>query len=156
MPPVCTLCRHVDREAIDAAIVEGRDSLRNIALRYGTSAPTVLRHREHVSGALVLAARAEETTRADGLLEILREGVADARRLRDRAEQEGDTRAALVAVRTLCDIVEKLADIGERLAQAEASRPPASSPVLSRDELAAAVEALLGSAAAREEVPCEA
>ena len=156
MPPVCSLCRHAERPAIDAALVEGRDSLRNIAERYGTSAPTLLRHREHVHGSLVLAREAEEVTRADGLLDILREAVADARRLRDRAEVDGDLRCAVAAVKTLCDIVEKLADIGERLARTEATKPPEPKPTLSTGELADAITAFLGKAAAREEVPYEA
>lgn len=125
MPPVCSLCRHPDRDALDAALVEGRDSLRNIAERFGTSAPTLLRHREHVPERLALAVTAAEVTKADDLLSVLREGVSDARRLRDRAEREGDTRAALVAVRTLCEIVEKLADVGERLAKSELLRTEA-------------------------------
>lgn len=152
MPPVCSLCRHAERTSIDAALIEGRDSLRNIAERYGTSAPTLLRHREHVHGSLVLAREAEEVTRADGLLDILREGVADARRLRDRAEAEGDLRCAVAAVKTLCDIVERLAAVGERLAQAEKTRPPEPKPVLSDGELVGAIEALLARAVAPEEV----
>ena len=105
MPPVCSLCRHAERQAIDAAIVEGRDSLRNIALRYGTSAPTVLRHREHIPGALVLARKAEEETRADDLLERTRRLEDDARRLLAKAEAEGDFRAAIAAVKTALDVV---------------------------------------------------
>lgn len=153
MPPVCSLCRHAERPAIDAALVEGRDSLRNIAERYGTSAPTLLRHREHVHGSIVLAAEAEEATRADDLLGILREAVADARRLRTKAEGEGDYRAAIAAVKTLSDLVETLADIGERLARAATERPPRPVPVLPPDDLVRAIEALLDSAADRKELP---
>lgn len=105
MPPVCSLCRHAEREAIDAAIVEGRDSLRNIALRYGTSAPSVLRHRAHIPGALVLAQEAAEVTRADSLLERTRRLEDDARRLLAKAEAEGDVRAAIAAVKTALDVV---------------------------------------------------
>jgi transposase-like protein len=154
VPPVCSLCRHAEKQAIDAALVEGRDSLRNIAERFGTSAPTLLRHREHVHGSLVLAREAEEVTRADGLLEILREAVKDARRLRDKAEKDGDYRCAVAAVKTLCDTVERLAAVGERLAQVDASRPPEPKPVLTDGELVGAIEALLARGAASQEVPC--
>ncbi len=151
MPPVCTLCHHSDRAAIDAALVGGAGSLRNIAERFGTSAPTLLRHREHVHGSLVLAAKAEETTRADDLLGLLREGVTDARRLRAKAEDERDYRAAIACVKTLTDIVERLADIGERLARAEAAKAPEPKPTLTDVELVGAIETLLGRAVAREE-----
>lgn len=122
MPPVCSLCRHAEREAIDAALVEGRDSLRDIAGRYGTSKSAVERHRDHVPQRLALAREAEETTKADDLLDILREGVADARRLRDKAEGDRDFRGAIVCVRTLADLVEKLVSVAERLAEAEAAK----------------------------------
>ena len=105
MPAVCSLCRHAEREGIDAAIVAGRDSLRNIALRYGTSAPSVMRHREHIPGALVLARKAEEVTAADSLLEKTRTLESDARRLLAKAEAEGDFRAAIAAVKTALDVV---------------------------------------------------
>lgn len=117
MPPVCSLCRHSEREAIDAAIVLGKDSLRNVAKRYGTSPASLLRHREHIPGALVLAREAEEVTKADDLLGILREAVADARRLRGKAEAADDYRGAIACVKTLADLVESLVKVAERIAE---------------------------------------
>lgn len=124
MPRICTVCSHDARAEIDAALAEGRGSIRGIAQERGLSADAVSRHaKAHLPTAIVKAQDAAEATRADGLLEILHEGVRDARRLRDRAEKEGDVRAALVAVRTLVDIVEKLADVGERLAKSGEAGP---------------------------------
>lgn len=123
MPRICTVCSSPNRAEIDEALVEGKGSLRNIAVRYGTSAPTLLRHRDHIPGTLALARDAREVTRADDLLGLLREAVTDARRLRDKAEAERDFRGAIGAVKVLCDTVEKLADVGERLAKSGAAEP---------------------------------
>jgi hypothetical protein len=98
----------------------------------------------------VKAHEAAEVTRADDLLSILREAVADARRLRAKAEKDGDFRGAIMAVKALSDVVETLASIGERLARAEASKPQEPKPNLTDGELVAAIESLLSVAAARE------
>ncbi len=75
---------------------------------------------------VALAVRAEEVTRADDLLGILHECARDARRIRDKAEQEGDLRCAVMSVKTLSDTVEKLVSVAERLAKKESDL--ASSP----------------------------
>ncbi len=123
VPRSCSVCSHDARAEIDADLVAGRGSLRNVAVRYGTTAPTLLRHKAHLPGTLALAHEAREITRADDLLGILREAVKDARRLRDKAEDEKDYRCAVAAVKVLADIVEKLADVGERLAKSGAEEP---------------------------------
>lgn len=106
MPPRCTLCTSPHRDEIDAALVEGRLPLRNIAERFGTSAPTLLRHKEHVPGRLALAKRAEEEGKAEDLLEKLRRLEADLRRLLAKAEKDGDYRAAIAAIRMSLDVVD--------------------------------------------------
>lgn len=123
MPAVCSLCRRPEREAIDTAIVEGRDSLRNIALRYGTSAPTVLRHREHIPRQLARAAEVVEVTRADSLLERTRQLEDDSRRLLAKAEGEGDFRAAIMAVRAALDVVALLHRVNEERRESLAEDP---------------------------------
>jgi hypothetical protein len=115
VPRSCSVCSHPDRASIDEDLVAGRGSLRNVAVRYGTTAPTLLRHKAHLPGTLALAHEAREVTRADDLLGILREAVKDARRLRDKAEAEKDYRCAVAAVKVLTDVVEKLATVAERL-----------------------------------------
>lgn len=55
MPPTCSVCRHADRAAIEAAHVEGR-SLRVIAAQFaGTSAWSLQRHFGHVPGIIAQA-----------------------------------------------------------------------------------------------------
>lgn len=67
MPPTCTLCRHLQREAIDKALV-AREPYRHIASRYGTNTGALQRHKKHLSGEIVKAHEAREVTRADSLL----------------------------------------------------------------------------------------
>ena len=125
MPQTCTVCRSPRRDEVDRALLAGEPS-RRISARCAVSATAVRRHAAHVPKALALAARASEVTRADDLLGVLHECAADARRIRDKAEREGDLKCAIVAVKTLTDIVDRLVDVGERLAaqgQGEA-RPP--------------------------------
>ncbi len=123
MPRVCTVCSHPDRAAIDEAVTRG-ESFRRVAPQHGVSDRALRRHAaEHVSAAIVKAHEAREATRADDLLGILREAVKDARRLRDKAEKDGDYRCAVAAVKTLSDIVEKLADVAERLSKSGAEEP---------------------------------
>lgn len=153
MPRICSVCSSQHRDAIDQAVTRG-ESFRRIAPQYGLSDRALRRHAEgHVPAAIVKAHEAREVARADDLLGLLREALADARRLRDLAEDEKDYRGAIACVRTLLNVVEKMVAIGEKLAQGEAARPPESEPVLTNDELASAIESVLGRAAAREEEP---
>jgi len=143
VPRVCTVCSSPDRAAIDEAVTRG-ESFRRVAPRYGVSDRALRRHAaEHVADAIVKAHEAAEVARADDLLGLLREAVADARRLRVKAEAQDDVRGAIAAVKVLCDVVEKLADIGERLAAAEAARPSARDEKLSLDDLSAMVAGFL-------------
>ena len=149
MPPVCTLCRHPDRAEIDAALVAPSEPLRIIAGRFGTSSATLLRHREHLPRALVVALEAAESTRADTLLEKVHRIEADARRLLEKAEATGDLRCAIAAAKTSLDVVEMLLKVreAERLTRIE---PP--TPILSDGDVVAAIESLLGRAGNRAEV----
>ena len=121
MPRTCLACRHPDRKTIDEEILAGTPN-RRIASRVGTSEAAIRRHAAHVSETVALAVKAGEQTRADDLLGILHEGVKDARRIRDRAEKEGDLRCAVMSVKTLADLVESLVKVAERLARAKAER----------------------------------
>ena len=50
--------------------------------------------------------------------------MKDARRLRNKAEAERDFRGAIGEVKVLGDVVERLADIGERLAESGGPEEP--------------------------------
>lgn len=152
MPRICTACSHPDRAAIDTALAANRGPIRGIARQYRLSPDALERHaKSHLPQAVALSVRAAEETRADDLLGVLKEAVTDARRLRDKSEKGGDYRCAVGAVKTLADIVETLARVGEKLAQTEATKPPNPQPILTDQELVAAIEGILRRATAREE-----
>ncbi len=113
MPPRCSLCASPRRDEIDAALVEGRDSFRNIAERFGTSPQTLIRHRAHVPERLALARRDAEVRSAETLAEKLRRLEEDLRRLLGKAEGDGDFRAAIAAVKTALDLTELAHKVSE-------------------------------------------
>ena len=106
MPRTCTVCSHPNLPDLNAALLMG-ESLRNIAKRFGTSASAAYRHhREHLRLPLV---RAKETTEAGGggtLMGKVMHLEEHARRLGKKAEDLGDLRGAMAAVRELVRIVE--------------------------------------------------
>jgi hypothetical protein len=108
MPPTCKICRHAKRAAIDADLVDGVP-YRDIARRFETSSAAIHRHKEHLPRTLVKAKAAAEVSRADALLAKVRKLESEARRIGRKAEEEGDLRCALVAVKELREIVELLA-----------------------------------------------
>jgi hypothetical protein len=51
MPQPCKICRHPQREAIDAVLAEGSQSLRVIGEQYGVSKDSLFRHSlAHMTG----------------------------------------------------------------------------------------------------------
>ena len=100
MPQTCTICRHAEREQIDADIVTGTP-YRRIAARFGASATSLRRHRCHLAAEVVHAAETSGHERGTSLLEKIHAMEAEAQRLGKKAESEGDLRAALLALREL-------------------------------------------------------
>src|SRR6266850_1869211 len=100
MPPTCTVCRHAEREKIDADLIVGTP-YRHIAARTGTSTGALQRHRCHISNIVITAAETCEIDRGASLLKKIHAMEAEAQRLGAKAEREGDLRAALLAIREL-------------------------------------------------------
>jgi transposase-like protein len=127
MAASCSVCTHPDRAAIDEAVTSKRGTMRGIARQHGIGPDALERHaKRHLPGALVLASKAREVTRADDLLELLRQAARDAKRLQKKAEGEKDYRCAIAAVKTLSDVVEKLVSVGERLVKNDGPGDPVS------------------------------
>ena len=98
MANTCTICRHAERDSIDRALVSDRP-FRHIAERYGVSTSSLVRHREsHIPDLLVAAEEIRRKASADGLLAHLGELQARTMRILDKAEAEGDYKAALAAI----------------------------------------------------------
>lgn len=116
MPRTCTICTHPERPEIDRALLDG-EAYRTIAKRYGAGPSAVLRHREHLPNQLVKASEAQEVAHADTLLEQVRTLQGRALSILDRADEAGDLRTALSAIREARGNLELLAKLLGELQQ---------------------------------------
>lgn len=111
MPRRCLVCLSPDRPAVDEALVGGTP-FRNVAERFGTSVGSLFRHRRScIPAALVRVEEARKGAEAGSLYAKVQALEADARRLKEKAERDGDIRAALVAVDKLLDVVRFLNEL---------------------------------------------
>ena len=120
MPRTCLACASPERSAIDRALVTG-EPLRSIAKRVAISAAGLLRHKSHVSHALVRLQERREERREEKLGDGIFDGI---KQLQDKAldllgkmEADGDYRGAVLAAR---EARECLLSANELLARAEA------------------------------------
>jgi len=112
VPRTCTVCSHPEREAIDRALVEGQSSGK-LAGRYRTlDERAIRRHRSnHLPTTLARAREAEEVSRADDLLDQVR-GLQDrVLTILGKAENSGELRTALGAIREARRNLELLAKL---------------------------------------------
>jgi hypothetical protein len=112
----CSVCSHPHRDEIDRALLGGAAN-RRVAARYGLSKDAVRRHTEaHLSPALAQAAAVERAERGRSLAGYVAELDAEARRLAELLERNGDARGAVAALR------ERIRLLGV-IAQAAVERP---------------------------------
>jgi hypothetical protein len=99
---------------MDAAVAANRGSIRGIARQHRVSPDALERHAaKHLPRALARAVETREDARAEDLAAKTRRLEADARRLLKKAEDEGDYRCAIGAVKTLLDVVALLHKVAE-------------------------------------------
>ena len=115
MPRVCTVCVHDDRPAVDQALVNHRP-YRNIAAQFRLSTSALVRHHDdHLPETLTKAKAAEETARADDLLEQVRALRTKSLQLMLAAEKSGDLRTALAGIREARACLELLAELSQAI-----------------------------------------
>ena len=110
MPKPCSICTSSQREAIDADIIAGK-ALNRIAKAFGVPATNMRRHRGHT---IKLIAKANRS-RAEDLLDGIEHLAAEAKRLQAMAEDLGDVRGAIAALRELTRITELAARVAGEL-----------------------------------------
>ena len=113
MALTCGPCKHPDRAEIDAALVAGAVSLRDMARRFETSKDALSRHKGHLPKHLARVEEVRQVGEAETLLDKVRRLEADARRLQTKAEADQDYRCALAAVKTQSDVIELLWKVAE-------------------------------------------
>jgi hypothetical protein len=118
MPRRCTVCAHPKVEAIDMALIAG-EPYRSVANRYESlSQAAVQRHEEnHLPATLSKAMEAREVPRADDLLASVRGLQRRALSTLGKAEEAGELRTALLAIREARGNLELLAKISGELQQ---------------------------------------
>ncbi len=109
MTRVCTVCRHLDVDAINRALLSGA-TYRMIANQFPVTWQAARRHVvEHIPPLLAKAQQAEEAARASDLLTMAMERDQKVLSLMAKAEQGGDTKTALQALRVSLVSLELLA-----------------------------------------------
>lgn len=111
MPRVCTICIHPEKTSIDSALVSGL-AISAIAALFRVSDDALSRHKSnHIPAKLALAREASEVALADKLLDEVRSLQARTLNILDKAEDSGDLRTALGAIREARSNVELLAKL---------------------------------------------
>lgn len=107
----CTICNHPDRREIDEQIVAGTP-VRDIAGRFGISKSAVYRHKKnHLPSSLAKARESEEVAQADDLLGRIRGLQQRSLRILNTAEQSGELKTALKAIRETRENIKLLAQL---------------------------------------------
>jgi hypothetical protein len=130
MPRTCTICKHGNREAINADLV-GAESLRKIAGRWSVSKTALLRHKaDHLPAAVVKAVAVEEEISGGKLLDRLKALHRETILILQEARGAGtkDNQLALKAVARVEKQLELegrlLAQLDERAAPVDIAQTP--------------------------------
>ena len=111
----CSICNHPDRGEIDKALVTRSTSYRNVSERYGVSVRALSRHKANHLPRLVEAAKASEAAQAvtsgaaliDELDSLLNRALA----ILEAAEETGQLKVALQAIREARETIKICADL---------------------------------------------
>jgi hypothetical protein len=110
MPRSCTVCIHPERAEIDETLVAGVSAAEIAGLYRTIGERAIRRHRSnHLPEKLAKAHEAEEVAQADDLLEQVRDLQERALDILDKAEEAGELRTALSAIREARGNLELLA-----------------------------------------------
>lgn len=108
----CTICIHPMVEQINFAILEGKESFRTISHQFGVSVDALKRHaKNHIPKTLVKSQKAKEEARADSLIEKMKELQEKTDKILSQAEERGDLKTCLIAIRESRENVNLLAKL---------------------------------------------
>jgi hypothetical protein len=111
----CSICCHMGQAEMDRQLLAGTP-LRQIAQQHGASATALHRHKKHIFKGLVVAREAAVIAKADTLLDQVRNLLAQAERLTERAEQAGSLDTALRGIAQVRGVLELLGEVSGQLA----------------------------------------
>ena len=118
MPRGCTICGHSSRKEIDHALLSGK-TYREITGNFPVSKSALERHRDHITASMLKAKEATEIARGDDLVKDLRTLAVEANRLKSQAEESGNVRAAIAALREITRLIELRAKIAGELKEGQ-------------------------------------
>ena len=117
----CSICKHVERQAIEEAFLRNGQSLRVIAERHGVSAWALHRHKSHVAVAVMAAAKRErnagEIVAGNSLLMRVEEVLTEVRDIAHAAKKAKDWSAATAALRELRNCLQLIGRVSGELQQ---------------------------------------
>ncbi len=110
--PRCTACDAPDRAALDRSLAIGAEAVSTLARRHKLSRQAILRHRDaHLPLALTEAVALATEDRGGALIAEI-DGLKDrVSGLLNRAEQKGDLRGAVTAIREGARLLELIAKL---------------------------------------------
>ena len=115
MPRRCSVCDHDDLAEINSALAS-KEPLRTIADRWSVSKTALIRHRNlHLPVSQIKDKEAEEVTRADDLLDQVRDLQERTLANLDEAEEAEELSGALQAIREARSDLELLAKLLDEL-----------------------------------------
>jgi hypothetical protein len=101
MTGFCSVCRHTQRDQIDALLIKGQP-FRKLSPKFGVSPPSLSRHKRQHLAAMLAKIEAE---RAEDIHTRFRNLEAHARRLLRKAEEAKDYSAAISALRETARLI---------------------------------------------------
>lgn len=107
----CTICSHPEVDKINEALVRG-DGYRTISRTFSVSEHALKRHaKNHLPKTLAKAKSAKEIANADNLLEKIKNLQEKTLNILRKAEEKGDLKVCLNAIREARENIELLAKL---------------------------------------------
>ena len=111
----CKICKDEKVRAINNAIIDG-ETLQVIANKFGFHPSTISRHKAHVADKISKAAVICDAQEGASVLQKISDLMQKAHDLLDTAEQSGDVKTAIQAVREARGCLELMARVSGELA----------------------------------------
>ena len=116
LPRKCVTCERPDVDEINTAILNGTP-LRNIAEYFSISQTSLFRHKQHLPKSMIKAQEAQEISKADNLLEQVKDLRDKALIILAKAEKAGELKTALQGIKEARSCLELLARLQGELQQ---------------------------------------
>ena len=115
MPKGCKICRADNVKEIDKAIIEG-ETLQSIADKYHFHISTISRHKPHIASKINTYSALVDAQEGGTVLQRIDDLLQRANNLLDKAEDSGDVKTALIAIREVRGTLELLGKASGQLA----------------------------------------